>query len=279
MLDKLEAIKAKFDDIGVALTNPEIVGNNKKFSQLSKEYRSLEKVVNAYTQYKRLLSDIDFNREALMGDDEELRELAKMETAELEQQKETLEKQIRNMLIPKDPQDDKNAILEIRAGTGGDEASLFAGDLLRMYMRYCEGKGIEECIHKSIIGNRQLYDGAILPWNANKRTAADWAAAEHIFKPDIYIDAPRLSIAEYYELKGANYIQVEGFGLYHTGNDVLGMGVPKFECDVKLRIRSTKHIKDGIPTDITAGLQFNRKTLAKSSFCLDTKLPEGFTSV
>lgn len=141
MLDKLEAIKAKFDDIGVALTNPEIVGNNKKFSQLSKEYRSLEKVVNAYTQYKRLLSDIEFNREALMGDDEELRELAKMETAQLEQQKETLEKQIRNMLIPKDPQDDKNAILEIRAGTGGDEASLFAGDLLRMYMRYCEGKG------------------------------------------------------------------------------------------------------------------------------------------
>jgi peptide chain release factor 1 len=141
MLDKLEAIKAKFDDIGVALTNPEIVGNNKRFSQLSKEYRSLEKVVNAYSQYKRLLSDIEFNREALMGDDEELRELAKMETAELEVQKETLEKQVRNMLIPKDPQDDKNAILEIRAGTGGDEASLFAGDLLRMYMRYCEGKG------------------------------------------------------------------------------------------------------------------------------------------
>jgi len=141
MLDKLEAIKAKFDDIGVALTNPEIVGNNKRFSQLSKEYRSLEKVVNAYTQYKRLLSDIEFNREALMGDDEELRELAKVETAELEVQKETLEKQVRNMLIPKDPQDDKNAILEIRAGTGGDEASLFAGDLLRMYMRYCEGKG------------------------------------------------------------------------------------------------------------------------------------------
>lgn len=141
MLDKLEAIKAKFDDIGVALTNPEIVGNNKRFSQLSKEYRSLEKVVSAYTQYKRLLSDIEFNREALMGDDEELRDLAKMETADLENQKESLEKKIRNMLIPKDPQDDKNAILEIRAGTGGDEASLFAGDLLRMYMRYCEGKG------------------------------------------------------------------------------------------------------------------------------------------
>lgn len=141
MLDKLEAIKAKFDDIGVALTNPEIVSNNKRFSQLSKEYRSLEKVVNAHAQYKCLLSDMEFNREALMGDDDELRELAKMETTDLENQKESLEKQIRNMLIPKDPQDDKNAILEIRAGTGGDEASLFAGDLLRMYMRYCEGKG------------------------------------------------------------------------------------------------------------------------------------------
>lgn len=141
MLDKLEAIKAKFDDIGVALTNPEVVGDNRRFSQLSKEYRSLEKIVNAYRAYKNLLSDLEFNREALMGDDEELRELAKLETVGLEEQQAAMEKQIRNMLIPKDPQDDKNAILEIRAGTGGDEASLFAGDLLRMYMRYCEGKG------------------------------------------------------------------------------------------------------------------------------------------
>ena len=141
MLDKLEAIKAKFDDIGVALTNPEVVNNNKKFEQLSKEYRSLEKIVIAHNEYKRLLSDLDFNREALMGDDEELRDLAKSESAELEQRKDQIEKQIRNMLIPKDPQDDKNAIIEIRAGTGGDEASLFAGDLMRMYLRYCEGKG------------------------------------------------------------------------------------------------------------------------------------------
>jgi peptide chain release factor 1 len=141
MLDKLEAIKAKFDEIGIALTNPEVVSDNKRFSQLSKEYRSLEKIVVAYNQYKNLLSDIDFNREALMGDDEELRELAKAETADLEEKKETLERQIRNMLIPKDPQDEKNAILEIRAGTGGDEASLFAGDLLRMYMKYCESRG------------------------------------------------------------------------------------------------------------------------------------------
>ena len=146
MLDKLEAIKAKFDDIGIALTNPEVVSDNKRFSQLSKEYRSLEKIVIAYQQYKGLLSDVDFNREALMGDDEELRELAKAEAAGLEEKKEALEKQIRNMLIPKDPQDEKNAILEIRAGTGGDEASLFAGDLLRMYMKYCESKGWKTAI-------------------------------------------------------------------------------------------------------------------------------------
>ena len=141
MLDRLDAIKAKFDDISVSLSNPAVVNDNKRFSQLSKEYRSLEKIVVLANQYRRLLSDLEFNREALMGDDDELRDLAKMETADLEKLKEELEKQIRNMLIPKDPQDDKNAILEIRAGTGGDEASLFAGDLLRMYIRFCENKG------------------------------------------------------------------------------------------------------------------------------------------
>ncbi|MFN5938040.1 MAG: peptide chain release factor 1 [Sphingobacteriales bacterium] len=141
MLDKLEAIKGRFDNLGVSLTNPEVVSDNRKFTQLSKEYRSLEKIVNAYEEYKRLLDDLDFNKEALNGDDEELRELAKMEVSGLEERKVELEKHIRNLLIPKDPQDEKNAILEIRAGTGGDEASLFAGDLLRMYLRYCEKKG------------------------------------------------------------------------------------------------------------------------------------------
>ena len=141
MLDKLEAIKARFDDLGVALTNPEIIGDNKKFSGLSKEYRSLEKIVNAYGDYKKLLDDVAFYKEALNGDDEELRDLAKEELPQLEEQQAKMESGIRQMLIPKDPQDEKNAIIEIRAGTGGDEASLFAGDLLRMYLRYCEGRG------------------------------------------------------------------------------------------------------------------------------------------
>src|SRR5678810_446396 len=141
MLDRLEAIKARFDQLGVALTNPAIVGNNKRFAETSKEYRSLEKIVIAYEEYKKVLDDVTMYREALNGTDEELRELAKEELPVSEEKKVKMESTIRQMLIPKDPQDDKNAIIEIRAGTGGDEASLFAGDLLRMYMRYCERRG------------------------------------------------------------------------------------------------------------------------------------------
>jgi len=141
MLDKLEAIKARFDDLGVSLTNPAIIGDNKKFGQLSKEYRSLEKIVMSYNTYKKVLDDLEFYKEALNGSDEEMRELAKMELPATEDKKEQMESSIRQMLIPKDPQDEKNCILEIRAGTGGDEASLFAGNLVRMYLRYCERRG------------------------------------------------------------------------------------------------------------------------------------------
>jgi peptide chain release factor 1 len=141
MIDKLDAIRARFVELGVALTNPAVVNDNRRFSSTSKEYRSLEKIVKSYDQYRNVLEDIAFNKEALNGEDDELRELAKMETSALEEKKMVMEAEIRQLLIPKDPQDEKNAIIEIRAGTGGDEASLFAGDLLRMYMRYCERKG------------------------------------------------------------------------------------------------------------------------------------------
>ncbi|HVZ57778.1 MAG TPA: peptide chain release factor 1 [Chitinophagaceae bacterium] len=141
MLDKLAAIEARFDQLGVALTNPAIVNDNKQFAATSKEYRSLEKIVQASRDYRKLLEDEAFYRETLGGEDEELRDLAKMELPALEERKKDLEAQIRQLLIPKDPQDEKNAIIEIRAGTGGDEASLFAGDLLRMYTKYCEKKG------------------------------------------------------------------------------------------------------------------------------------------
>ena len=146
MLDKLEAIKARYDQLGVALTNPEIVSDNKVFAATSKEYRSLEKIVVAYQQYINLLDNIDFNKEALNGDDEELRELAKEEVSGLEEAKEKLTADIRQLLIPKDPQDGKDVIIEIRAGTGGDEASIFAGDLLRMYLKYCEKRGFKTAL-------------------------------------------------------------------------------------------------------------------------------------
>ena len=141
MLNKLDAIKARFDQVGIALTNPEIINNQKEFGAYSKEYRSLEKIMQPYEAYKKVLADYEFAREAQQSSDEDMKELAKMELPGLEGKKDELEKLLTQLLIPKDPQDDKNAILEIRAGTGGDEASLFAGDLLGMYLRYCSKKG------------------------------------------------------------------------------------------------------------------------------------------
>lgn len=141
MLEQLEAIKARFDQVGVALTNPEVINNQKEFGRLSKEYRDLEKIVKPYDEYKRVLNDYEFSKEVLNGNDDDMRELAKMELPELEVKRDDLEKYLTRLLIPKDPQDDKNAVLEIRAGTGGDEASLFAGDLLNMYLRFCAKKG------------------------------------------------------------------------------------------------------------------------------------------
>jgi len=142
MIDKLEAIKARFDNIAVSLTNPEVVSDQKRYSQLSKDYRKLEKIVLAYKEYRNCLDSIEFGKEVLDTEsDEELREMAKEDITSGEINKERLEELIRQLLIPKEPQDEKNAVMEIRAGTGGDEASIFAGDLMRMYLKYCENKG------------------------------------------------------------------------------------------------------------------------------------------
>lgn len=146
MLDKLDGIKARFEQVGIALTNPEIINNQKEFGKMSKEYRDLEKIVQPYEEYRKVLVDYDFAKESLNSADEDMKELAKMELPELEVKKEELEKLLTKLLIPKDLQDDKNAVLEIRAGTGGDEASLFAGDLLGMYLRYCSKKGWKTAI-------------------------------------------------------------------------------------------------------------------------------------
>ncbi len=162
MQDKLDAIQARFEQVGVALTNPEIINNQKEFGKMSKEYRDLEKIVEPYNEYKRVLADFQFVKENLTSSDDEMRELAKMEYPELDAKKEALEKQLTKLLIPKDPQDDKNAMLEIRAGTGGDEASLFAGDLLGMYIRYCNKKGWKTAITSESEGTSGGYKEVFL---------------------------------------------------------------------------------------------------------------------
>lgn len=144
MIEKLEEIKQRFEEIGQLLAQPESISDIKKFSQLNKEYHDLEKVVVKYNQYRDALRHRQQAKEVLAKEkDAELRELAKMEIDDLEPQIEQLEKELKELLIPKDPNDDKNAILEIRAGTGGDEAAIFAGDLWRMYQRFCDRKGLK----------------------------------------------------------------------------------------------------------------------------------------
>src|SRR5258708_37604292 len=116
----------------------------KKFTQLSKEYRDLEKVVKKFDAYTAVLNDLQHAREVLETEkDSELRELAKMELDELTPKRDAIEEQIKEQLMPKDPNDDRNCVLEIRAGTGGDEAAIFAGDLWRMYQRFCDRKGLK----------------------------------------------------------------------------------------------------------------------------------------
>ena len=142
MIDKLIEIKNRFEEVGQLLSQPETVKDQKRFQQLSKEYRDLEKVVKKYDQYQNTLDGIQHAKEVLQKEkDAELRELAKMEIDELEPKRDAVEEEIKELLMPKDPNDEKNAILEIRAGTGGDEAAIFAGDLWRMYQRFCERRG------------------------------------------------------------------------------------------------------------------------------------------
>jgi len=141
ILQKLEGVKMRFDEVGELITDPDVISDMKRYVKLNKEYKDLEPIISAYNEYKKLLEDIQSARELLeTEDDEDMKEMAKNELEELNRKKEPLEQRIKYLLIPKDPEDEKNAILEIRAGTGGDEASIFAGDLYRMYVKYCENK-------------------------------------------------------------------------------------------------------------------------------------------
>ena len=142
MLEKLEAVYAHFKEIELLLSSPEISGDVQRFTKLNKEYRDLEEIVESYFEYKNLFQRIDEAKDILKNEkDRELRNMAKDELDELEPKMPPLEEVIRIQLLPKDPEDAKPAVVEIRAGTGGDEAGIFAGDLFRMYQRYCENQG------------------------------------------------------------------------------------------------------------------------------------------
>ncbi len=139
MFTQLENLKGRFIELGKTLSDPATMQDMKRFTQLNKEYRELEDLVEMYEKYKNVLSNIENNKRILETEkDEEFREMAKSELSELDAQKETIEDDLKQLLVPKEPEDERDVLIEIRGGTGGDEASLFAGDLARMYTRYCE---------------------------------------------------------------------------------------------------------------------------------------------
>ena len=142
MLDKIRIIKQRYDEVSDLIIQPEIIMDQKRYAHLSKEYKDLGNVVKRGEEYQTLLNNIEEAKEIIAdGSDTEMVEMAKMEMEEASNRIPELEEEIKFLLIPKDPEDSKNAVVELRAGTGGDEASIFAGDLFRMYTKYCEGKG------------------------------------------------------------------------------------------------------------------------------------------
>lgn len=142
LLEKLEFLNIRFIEVGEQLTNPSVISDNKRFVKLTKEYHDLEEIVNVYKKYKHSIENLANARQMLRDEsDADIMEMAKAEIDELEEAIPAMEEEIKILLLPADPQDSKNAVLEIRGGTGGDEAAIFAGDLLRMYSKFAESKG------------------------------------------------------------------------------------------------------------------------------------------
>ena len=141
ILEKLEGVKERFEEVQKLIAEPEVIADMKRYIQLNKEYKKLVPIIDAYKEYKNVLSNIKSSREMLEKEkDNEMREMAKLELEELNEKLPEMEENLKLLIIPEDPEDDKNAVVEIRAGTGGDEASIFAGDLYRMYTKFCETK-------------------------------------------------------------------------------------------------------------------------------------------
>ena len=141
ILDKLEIIKNRWEGLAEQMSDPEVLSDMKRFVKINKDYKDLEPVVLAYKEYKNIFDNIESAKDVIANEtDADFKEMAKDELDELNPKLEEMEENIRVLMIPKDPEDDKNAVMEVRAGTGGDEASIFAGDLFRMYQKYCDSK-------------------------------------------------------------------------------------------------------------------------------------------
>jgi len=142
MLEKIQIVKQRFDEVSDLIIQPDIINDQKRYIQLNKEYKDLKKLVDKGIIYESFINNISEAEQIISdGDDAEMIEMAKMQLQEANTELETLEEEIKFMLIPKNPDDAKDVVVELRAGTGGDEASIFAGDLYRMYTKYCEGRG------------------------------------------------------------------------------------------------------------------------------------------
>lgn len=142
LLERLDGLSAKFEEISTLITDPAIIADTRRFIKLNKEYRDLERIISKRDEYRKVLNNIEEAKQILSSEnDPDLREMAKLELEEFEPKIEPLEEEIKILLIPADPEDSKNCTMEIRGGTGGDEAAIFAGDLFRMYTKYCEQRG------------------------------------------------------------------------------------------------------------------------------------------
>ena len=162
LLEKLKGIADRFDEVGRLITEPDVINDMKRYVQLNKEYKELNKVVEFYHEYKNVLDNMESTRKILDTEkDEEMREMAKEEMDTLITRRDEMEEEIKVLLLPADPEDAKNAIVEIRAGTGGDEASIFAGDLFRMYVKFFDIKGWKYSINSCTDGTNGGYKEVI----------------------------------------------------------------------------------------------------------------------
>ncbi len=163
MLEKLELIRERFIEVSKMIVDPEIVTDMKRYVKLNKEYKNLGVIVSEFEKFEEVISNIKNNKEIVATeDDPEFKEMAAEEIKELEPQKVKIEENLKKLLVPRDPEDEKNCVMEFRAGTGGDEASIFAGDLFRMYTKYCEGRGWKVSVMDVSYGTQGGYKEVII---------------------------------------------------------------------------------------------------------------------